>query len=42
MPHSLLWGSSHRNKNLDKEQEKDLNELMEQNKNLYESYLLKE
>jgi len=32
----------YRNKNLNKEQEKDLNELMEQNKNLYESYLLKE
>ena len=32
----------YRNKNLDKKQEKDLNELMEQNKNLYESYLLKE
>jgi len=32
----------YRNKNLNKEQEKDLNELMEQNKTLYESYLLKE
>jgi len=32
----------YRNKNLNKEQEKDLNELMEQNKKLYESYLLKE
>ena len=32
----------YRNKNLNKEQEKDLNELMEQNKNLYEAYLLKE
>ena len=32
----------YRNKNLDKEQEKDLNELMEQNKKLYEAYLLKE
>jgi len=32
----------YRNKNLDKEQEKDLNELMEQNKNLYKAYLLKE
>ena len=32
----------YRNKNLNREQEKDLNELMEQNKNLYEAYLLKE
>src|SRR3989344_5592487 len=32
----------YRNKNLDKEQEKDLNKLMEQNKNLYEAYILKE
>jgi len=32
----------YRNKNLNKEQEKDLNELMDQNKKLYESYLLKE
>src|SRR3989338_4427811 len=32
----------YRNKNLDKEQEKDLNELMDQNKKLYEAYLLKE
>src|SRR3989338_739918 len=32
----------YRNKNLDKEQEKDLNELMEQNKKLYKAYLLKE
>jgi transposase len=32
----------YRNKNLDKEQEKDLDELMEQNKNLYKAYLLKE
>ena len=32
----------YRNKNLNKEQEKDLNELMELNKKLYESYLLKE
>ena len=32
----------YRNKNLNKEQEKDLNELMDQNKKLYEAYLLKE
>ena len=32
----------YRNKNLNKEQEKDLNELMELNKKLYEAYLLKE
>jgi transposase len=32
----------YRNKNLDKEQKKNLNELMKQNKKLYESYLLKE
>ena len=32
----------YRSKNLDKEQEKDLNELMDQNKKLYEAYLLKE
>jgi len=32
----------YRNKNLDKEQEKDLNKLMEQNRNLYEAYILKE
>ena len=32
----------YRNKNLNKEQEKDLNELMKQNKNLYRAYLLKE
>jgi transposase len=32
----------YRGKNLDKEQEKDLNELMEQNKTLYEAYILKE
>ncbi len=32
----------YRNKNLNRDQEKDLNELMEQNKKLYESYLLKE
>jgi len=32
----------YRNKNLNKEQEKDLNELMELNKTLYEAYILKE
>ena len=32
----------YRNKNLNKEQEKDLNELMEINKTLYEAYILKE
>jgi len=32
----------YRNKNLNKEQEKNLNELMDQNKTLYEAYLLKE
>src|SRR3990167_9476329 len=32
----------YRNKNLNKEQEKNLNELMDQNKKLYETYLLKE
>ena len=32
----------YRNKNLDKEQKKNLNELMKQNKNLYKAYLLKE
>jgi transposase len=32
----------YRNKNLNKEQGKDLNELMKQNKKLYEAYLLKE
>ncbi len=32
----------YRNKNLNNEQEKDLNELMELNKKLYEAYLLKE
>jgi len=32
----------YRNKNLNKEQKKNLNELMKQNKKLYEAYLLKE
>ena len=32
----------YRNKNLNKEQKKDLNELMELNKKLYEAYILKE
>jgi transposase len=32
----------YRNKNLNKEQKKSLNELMQQNKKLYEAYLLKE
>jgi len=32
----------YRNKNLNKEQKKNLNELMKQNKILYEAYLLKE
>jgi len=32
----------YRSRNLDKEQKKDLNELMDQNKKLYEAYLLKE